>query len=541
MAKKKEEIVEEVVETPEVKEEPVINEEPKQESLFKRVLGEVKAFLIIMVLIGLVGLGTWYWYTHVYDGGKSGNKETTTKDGNIYSYASKESHIDLSVVGNYLVERNDSFVTKIMDLKTEVLYEGKIECNSFAIGQDNNLYFILSEYGEDGNEIILYRFDGEDLEELDPISKLGVYFAPLLLHKGDNNILLGFAGTYYTQDDFGDDDITTYIEFLDGKELELKGKELYGNYNRLDVESDVITSNEKYIITYKAVNDKRIFGLYDYKEGKDVFEPSYEELKEIGNDTFVAQKNGKAGIIDTKRKILVDFKYDYIDVRDGFFAVVKNNKIAIMDNKYKLITDFVFDTKDDFYFNYYLCCANYNSMASYKIGNKYVLITNIHYEDEEGTITYLIGEDGKYERVNGENFVVNDGLIYSVLENNKFVIYNDNLLEKYTLDLTRYDFDIFALELINDNTIVALADKSNIYVDYETGEEIEKAKEFDEEIDGINLNYYDGKLTIKENNIEKSFDISEFDYSSFKKVDNGYYYISESDNNSIYIFVLKEE
>ncbi len=541
MAKKKEEIVEEVVETPEVKEEPVINDEPKQESLFKRVLGEVKAFLIIIVLIGVVGLGTWYWYTHVYDGGKSGNKETATKDGNIYSYASKENHIDLSVVGNYLVERNDSYVTKIMDLKTEVLYEGKIECNSFVIGEDNNLYFILSEYGEDGNEIVLYRFDGEDLEELDPISKVGVYFAPFIIHKDDNDILLGFAGTYYTQDDFGDDDITTYIEFLDGKEQELKGKELYGNYNRLDVESDIITSNEKYIITYKAVNDKRIFGLYDYKEGKDVFEPSYEELKGIGNDTFVAQKNGKAGIIDIKRKILVDFKYDYIDVRDGFFAVVKNNKIAIMDSKYKLVTDFVFDTKDDFFFEYYLCCASYNSMASFKIGNKYVLITNIHYDDEEGTITYFIDEDGKYERVNGEDFVVNDGLIYSKLEENKYVIYNDSLLEKYTLDLTRYDFDIFAVELINDNTIVAIADKAKIYVDYETGEEIEKAKEFDKEIDGINLNYKNGKLTIKEDKVEKSFDTSEFDYSSFKKVDNGYYYISESDNNSIYIFVLKEE
>lgn len=560
MAKtKKEEITPEVeevkvVENPPVEEEVKIIDSPveeeNKESKFKKVLSELKSFLFIVIIIGVIGGGTWYWYTHIYDGGnKKDAPAITTKDGNIYSYSSSAKHADLSVLGNYLIEREDNYVTKIMDLKTEILFEGQQECNSFYLGVDGALYLVLDEFGENENTVTVYKLDDEELKEVFSISKLGVYYAPILYESKDGDRLIGFAGHYYTQDEYGDDVDTEYISLINGSNYEVENIDLFGNSIRLGVSDEIYTGSDRYVITYKEANEEYIYGLYDLKEGKEVIEPTYEIMKEIDGNRYVVQKNNKAAIIDVNRKILLDYKYDFIDVNDGFFVVGKGNKLAIMDDKYNLVTDFVFEaqsgSKDtEFEYEYYYCCANAPTFVAYKIGDKYVLVTNnrdygyFEYDKHEA---YFINSDGKYDTLVESEFSAENGLIYAKVDDNKFVIYNDNLTEKYELSFEKYDFNIYDLYLINENTIVASSDKNMVYVDYETGEIVDNELEFNKEIDDMVINYMNNKLTIKVDKIEKSFDVVGFDYLDFKEVKDGYYYISENEDKPIYIFVEKGE
>ncbi len=523
----------------------------KKEGKGKKILGEIKAFFLLVLIIAAIAGGTWYWYTHIYDGNKETlvKKDEETDEYQVYSYLSKESRNDLLVVGNYLIERNESQVLKVMNLKGEVLFEGNVDCSYIEIGSDGELYFISDESGDYGNTIILSKLDGDKVLELDPIGKNGVYYTPFYYEDDGNYVLLGFSGLWSTVDDSGNETGTYYVHLINDKTYELENYTIFGNQVRLSEGDPVYTEDSKYVIisTIGPLESVK-YGLLDIQTGNIVIEPTYEELKYVRDGVYVAQKDGKAGIIDYNKKKLVDFQYDFIDVNDDFYVVSQNNKLAIMDSNYKLITDFVFDYQggdSELKYDYYLCCASINSFAAYKIEDKYVLVTN--YGESYGVNSYdkheayVIKKDGTYETITEYDFTVEDDFIYSSTGSNQFVVFNTDLTEKYKLDLTKYDSDVYRLNLINHNTIEAELESTSIYFDYETGKEISKVNEFEKEIESFQLSYKNGKLTINTGNNEKKFDLANFDFKKFYQIEDGYYYINESSNNSLFIYVGKGE
>ena len=566
MAKKKEEIkviaptnnpnvdtLEETV-TKEVKPATeTINIDDNNQSKGKKVISEIKSFLILCLVIGVIALGTWYWYTHMYDADKNKNKIYTKNEPEEYkviSYVSKTKNNDLIVVGNYLIEKNDNYVEKIMDLKAETIYENKIECNAVYLGIDNNLYFILEESGDYENSISISRLDDDKIIELDAIAKRGVYYSTLLYDDGKEEKLLGFVGDFTTQNDELEEETIEYIHLLNDKNIELKDISLFGSELKNGIGHDIITNHEKYIITKK--DDK--YGIYDIKNEKNIIEPSYDMLKKTHDGNYVAVKNEKAGIIDINKKILVDFEYDFIDINDNFYVVSKNNKLAIMNDEYNLITDFAFDYQYEYVYNkltaaakydYYLCCQAFNTFKAYKVKDNYILITNNKHSNTKYSKNeaYIIHEDGSFETIEEKDFVVENNFIYALKKDKKIVVYDNDLKEKYTIDLSRYDANNITAKLLNENTIVISIDGNNIYYDYENGESIKEILTFEKDIDSVNIKYEDNKLIIKTSDKnESTIDIKQFNYDNVVKLNSDcYYYVSDNSSYSIYVSVYKED
>jgi len=95
-------------------------------------------------------------------------------------------------------------------------------------------------------------------------------------------------------------------------------------------------------------------GLYNYKSNEVVIEPSYDEIKQLGQtNLFVANKNGKFGLLSPKGKILLDFSYDIapkifshshdysefkVKVRiDGLYGVLDDKLNFLVQPKYHFI------------------------------------------------------------------------------------------------------------------------------------------------------------------------------------------------------------
>jgi hypothetical protein len=573
MAKKEEEVVKviaptkkdggtEVLEDVPVQSTPEVNvvqvNQEQGESKGKKVFGEIKAFFILLILIGIIGGGTWYWYTHIYDPGKTPSIKDPDapeeKSNNVYAYEAKGK--ELLVVGDYLLEGNAGYINKIMNLKTEVLYEGKVEYNYVFVGVDNKLYLVLDESGDyNENTITLYRLEDDKLNELDPIGSKGVFYSPFVL-AGDEDKLIGFVGVRLTQNDEGDEEQTEYVKLLDGTTYERKVKDtIHGRDVRLGMGDFIYTTDEKYVVTRYIVDAEAgsyKYGLYDYVDNKMVMDASYDTLKEAAPGFYIAVKENKAGIIDYNRKIIVDYKYDYIEYFGDFYVVALNNKLAIMDKKFNFVTGFDYDVYSGFEnepvkYYYYPCCTSSNTYDAFSVGDKYVLVTNYR----EGFFNFpkheafIISSDGSSEKFEELSVSYNDSkdLIYSSTKKNVFDVYDKNMKKKYTIDLTKYDYEVSGLELVNGNTI--RTDNYNVtpvYIDYETGEEIKGLKDFEQKLGNVTLVYKAGKLTINVNDKEdSSFSIADFNYADFKETTDGSYYLSYNSGSPVYVFIEKGE
>lgn len=88
-------------------------------------------------------------------------------------------------------------------------------------------------------------------------------------------------------------------------------------------DNSIETSNENYIIT---INENDEFGIVN-KEGQALIQNKYQYIEYAFEDYFIVTENGKVGVIDINKGVLIDFKYDIIQT-------VKDKKIlqAIISN-----------------------------------------------------------------------------------------------------------------------------------------------------------------------------------------------------------------
>ena len=498
--------------------------EMKKEKAIK-FLDELKAFLILAVIIAIVVGSVWIWYTHFYDkdrkpnDGKINTGEQVVDNYDVISYTTDN---EIKVIGNYLIEYNRNTLLKIMDLRTNTICNENIEFTSFIIGIDGNLYIYLDELVDEENILYLYKFDGKTMELLFNITEAGVYNSLILYQDNETKYLMGVASVYGSEDDYYVKNTT--INYLDGTTYELKKQVLIGDKTLKTETSPIITYNRQYIVSKK--NNE--VGLFDYIEKEMEIDYKYDRLTTSLDGNYIAVKDNKTGIINTKLKKIVDFKYDDIKSYNDFYVIENSNKVALMNNNYKLVTDFVFSKE------------NSEVLDAYKINDKYILIIN----SDSNCFTYIINADGTYNTLENSHIYYNknDDFIYSYdLEKKEYTIYNQDLTIRYNLNISDYDYsDIPKLYLVNGNTIV-IDEASELYFNYEDGKMIDNFNNYETELDGIKLSFNGKKkiVELKKDNetLKYTFEYSYQNHKLYEEKDNTIYYIM----NNKYIAFVKGE
>ncbi len=563
---KKEELVEETevkeVETEEVetKEEVVSKEEdienlPPKEAKKRRFVDEVKAFFILLLIVGLVVLAGVLFYKYaepIKDDDTPENKVVETDEYKSIVYSTSLDNGKLELYGDkYLIETDGEYLVKIMNNYSETLYEAiDEESYYFALGIDGNLYAYEDEMADYSNVLNLYVLENDKLVHVKEFNNPETYYKPMYYYDENyERLLVGIEGNCSSMDEDLNEVIKTSIYSIDGTNHELLN--YYSAFNYSIESNDFVEVTDTRYIIVRDLNGK--YGLYDLETSEIIIDASYSGLYNANDGNYVAVKNGKAGIINKKLKKLVDFKYDFIDVNDGYYVVSKDKKLALMNDEHELITDFVFDyqaVNGDYDYSYYIYALDFNSFISYEVNDKYVLTINNReldgVSDYAKSETYIINKDGKYETIEGNMFIYDEltGLAYSYLKDDrKVVIYDAQFKEKYSLSYKDYDFDGNPyVDLRNGNTIEVILD-SSLYYDYETGEEIESIKDVTYEIGKSKLEYDVDAKKVKV--IVNEEEIVTFKYDVTKNVSNvkPYKTITEENFNyidgTLYVYVEK--
>lgn len=513
------------------------NEEKKNKII--KILDEVKAFFLILVIIGIIGFACFYWYKHIKvqeDVVEKEEKQEENRTDEIATYKATDQHKIYSINNKYIIEYEDNVLYKILDFYTNVLFEGEEEFTTVEEGIDSTIYIIKEDTLEEENHITVSKLHDKKIEAVKELNHLGVTYVPIRYQKNDIYQLIGFTGTSQTLDEELNEVNKSYVYTLANKELELKDLAFAGDKElNLEKQKEIISYDKRYIVL-KDTNNK--YGLYDINNGKMIITPQYEGL--ITDKTnYIAIKNGKYGVINSQLKKKIDFIYDFIDRKNGYYIVSKGAKMALMNKDYHLITKFDFlyqPSKNNIKYKAVFDNGTYNTFQSYQVGNKYVLITNymeykenLEYDLHE---TYIIASDGSYSTIKENEFYVDEEneLIYSYnKEEKKYTFYDQDLKEKYTIDISNYDYNKRAdVHLLNGNTIVIHLD-SDVYFDYENGEYIDTVKDYTITIEDIKISY-----SSKEQIVTYLIDEKEITKIDVKEENdhNGYY--NKLDDTSIY-------
>lgn len=538
----------------------IINEIVQEDSKVDKKLekknnfwSEVKAFFAIVLIIGFIVLGGFLIYKYgkpLENGAPKKDEETKIVESNEYKtvvYTAQDGRTLDVIDDRYVIETKDSTLYKVMDMDRNILFEGKEEYSELYVGIDDELYLIFNDAKNEGY-LSLYRITNKELEEVCVLNTPNYYYVPMLNTIGDKVKLTGILGQSYNfSEEVEDFDMSNEVRDLEGNQQEIKDYIFEGDNTRLGFDVPLYSNSSRYYVVYTENGSKR--GVYDIENEEMVISGKYSELYTTKDGNYIAVKNGKAGIISLKSKILVDFKYDFISDHGDFYVVSKNNKLGILDKNFKVIIEpkFTYQEDEEYGFNYNEKEGFYNSFEAYKYNDKYVLTINAN--ELEGKLdyklheTYVIDSTGEFITIKANEFKLYDNLIYGYdKESKKYTIYDNVFAEKYTIDLNGYDFEGYPkLEYVNENSIVVYMD-STLYFDSLTGVEIEELKDAAFVVDKIEFKYSNKnkEVTLKVNGTV----LSTYDYDPqmgmnfYNNIkDNMYYYVSDN----LYVMVRKSE
>ena len=228
-----------------------------------------------------------------------------TEDGYKYGYADKN--------GNIIVNTEYGEVNRITEIKDK-----------------ENIYLIVSKNGKKGvlknNQVIIDNL----YEKIEYSSNCNVY----IVTKNSKQGVLSFEGKEILNIEYDN------IVCTNGR-ISAKKNDVTENYNNKGERKDfsykniIETSNENFIITID--NDDK-FGLIN-KDGQVIIKNEYSNLEFLFEKYFIATQNGKVGVIDTNKNIIIDFTYDIIQkVKDKNIlqAIISNlNTVEIYNNEMK--------------------------------------------------------------------------------------------------------------------------------------------------------------------------------------------------------------
>lgn len=536
----------------EVMKGPIIEEEKKKSNFWS----ELKAFFLIMLFIGgVIGVGfIVFKYVKPFESKKTNiteeTKVTETSNYKTVSYKPSQGNSLRVINDRYLIEYNDNTLYKLLDMDGNVLFNGTESFSDILVGVDDELYLTMYNSDSEGenDSISVYKFIYKELVEVFTVSDEKYYFTTLIYVKDDINYLVGIVGETLLDEE--DVKIQSLLYTLDGDKHEFKDVRLHGeNSARLFGTEPIFTYSKDYVVIKDTHNEYK-YGVYDIKNSEIVLNTKYDGLYTTSTGDYIAIKGKKAGIVNIKSKILVDFKYDFIYDASSFYVIGKDKKLGILDSEFKEVIKpkFTFQQVGNAGFNYYSCCGSINSFDAYKYKDKYILTVNneemsynLNYKVHE---TYVIDSKGEYLTIGSNEFGIYGDFIYGYDKDvRKYSIYDETFAEKYSIDISKYDFEEGpSISLVNDNTIVISLD-TELYYDYSTGEEIETIKDATFIVDKIEFKYVnkDKNVALKVNG--EVIDTYKYDpkdnYNKFYYTveDKMYYYVTDD----IYVMVRKSE
>ena len=543
------EILEEVMKGP-------IVEEVENKKNTSNFWSELKAFFLIILFIGgIIGVGFIVFkcikpFESKRPSIKEETKVTETSEYKTVSYKPSEGNVLRVINDQYLIECNNRTLYKVLDMDGNVLFEGTESYSEIFIGIDDELYLTLATVDAETEQSALgvYKFENKELVEVFTADDENHLFTTLLYVNNDIEYLVGVVGETVNNGD--DVKIESVLYTLDDSKHEFKDVRLHGEEPmRLAVDEPIITYNKDYVIVKDNSGDYK-YGIYDIKNSEMILNTKYDGLYTTSSGNYVAVKGKKAGLVNVKSKILIDFKYDFIYDAGSFYVVAKDKKLGILDNEFKEVIKptFTYQQVGNAGFNYRLFGGAINSFKATKYKDKYVLTINakelsynVNYKLHE---TYVIDSEGEYLTIGANEFGIYDDFIYGYdKESKKYSIYDETFAEKYTIDISKYDFeDGPYIDIYNDNTIKISLD-TDLYYDYSTGEEIDSVKDATFTVDKIEFKYVsqDNKVTLKVNGEvigTYEFYPQSYDHKFYNNVgDKMYYYVT----NELYVMVRKSE
>lgn len=535
----------------EVMKGPIVDEDKKKTSNF---WSELKSFFLIILFVGVVvGLGFIIFnYVKPLESKKNNKTEETkvmeTSNYKTVSYKPSEGNRLRVINDTYLIEYKEDTLYKILDMDGNELFSGTESFSDIFIGIDDELYLTIGNSDSESASVGVYKFINKELVEVFTASDKNYLFTTLIYVNDNTNYLMGVVGETLLNGE--NIKIESLLYTLDGDKHEFKDVRLHGeNSSRLVVDEPIFTYSKDYVVVKDTHNEYK-FGIYDIKNSEIVLNTKYDGLYTTSSGDYIAIKGKKAGIVNIKSKILVDFKYDFIYDANGFYVVSKDKKLGLIDNNFVEIIKpkFTFQQVGNAGFNYYLCCGAINSFAAYRYKDKYVLTVNndemnydLEYKVHE---TYVIDSKGEFLTIDSNELGIYGDFIYSYdKEAKKYIIYDENFAEKYTIDISEYDFeDGPYISLVNENTIVVSLD-TELYYDYSTGSEIESLKDAMFTIDKIEFKYTSAEKSVflKVNGeligTYEYYPKDNYDNFYYNVDDKMYYYVTDD----IYVMVRKSE
>ena len=464
-----------------------LTEEEKQTKVreFKTELDKV--FIIILVLFIACGVG-YAGYTMYKNGGIKFISSKKDKKDKEEKEETKNVEVKVDGISRYIndyvfVYDDGNNLSHLYNKNGELVYDFKDEDTSDMrynyYDLKGNYYLIEVNWGEgETNNVVIHSVaDGKDKVVME-LEGNKSFFTPLV-KVGKPNKLVGFVET------IREEKYTHKIHYLDGKTVDIGTYSIRGVGPKISVDEDYNLYDERYAVVSDSSLKEAKYGVLDLTTGELVVGLNYNLLHQTQDGLYIAKMDGKLGLIDLKTKKVLPYEYDFIESLEDYYVVSKDGKLAILDENYRAVTDFSFDyqklDKNDAYI-YDVCCGEFNTFVSKKIGDKYLLVINYNslyaadelnksYDKEEA---YIISKDGEYETVSEIDFGGNDEFTYFLDADRRNVhIYNDKLEHLYDISLKEYDFkaDSLTVEKYGDDLLVLKADGTTLYFDYKTGEE----------------------------------------------------------------------
>lgn len=306
----------------------------------------------------------------------------TTSNGYRYGY------VDYN--GKQILKPEYNDITRILDKKDDKKAYLVAFKNGMAAVLENKKILINHEY-----EDVFYNKEN-DLLIMQKNSKQGVM-------KFDGSIVLGIEY----------DNIIISGKCINAQKCtEVEIYDISGNKQNLNGYISISpTENENYNI---AITQNDEYKIVD-KNGSVITKNSYESLKSIDGQNFIAKKDNKFGIIDMSENIKVNFEYDVMQIL--------NNTQVIQTLKLQDTTTELYDFK----LNKISSAQN----ASIFLEDRYIEVVtnnNIQYFDYSGkelknteiynNNLYAINQNGKWGFANKEGKIVVEPIYESVTEFN---------------------------------------------------------------------------------------------------------------------------
>ncbi len=361
------------------------------------------------------------------------------KDDNTHTIELKQVYVsdhDLMIFNDYYLGIEDNRIVVVINKNGNELFlkDNGIRNDGLFVREDNSYI----GYNTSNGILNIYEINNNGIESINSIDGVEEV-VPLVYSYDDEEVVLGFV-------QYIDDDSYIY-SFDDEKPVILDGITLVGD--KIE-DNKIITYSRKNLI----VKRENKYGAVDI-EGKETIAINYDDLLNDGNN-ILFKSNDKFGLLNSDGEVILDNRYKVVkSIIDGY--LIGNSKLSFYDKDLKrIIKNRIVSNISDY------SLREDNSIMSYKVGDKYVIINN-YLED------LLDKEYNSHQAyvVNGKNLgsfdqigFNNDNIIYSYKEG-LITIYDNNLdkVIEITTDKRKIT-DIVKVQ--NDNYLVFYMHKNEL-------------------------------------------------------------------------------